>query len=157
MFPELRKKKRALSKEESIKVLIKGQEGILSTICENGYPYGVAVNFVYHNDCVYFHCANKGYKLDNIKNNNKVSFFVSTDIEIVPNEFTTRYSSVVVFGRATLVGREERREALIAIGEKYSKNFMEEGIKYIDKALDACSVVKIEIDHMTGKCSNKNN
>ncbi len=72
MFPKLRKKKRELSKEESVKVLIKGKEGILSTIGENGYPYGVAVNYVYHNGCIYFHCANNGYKLDNIKNTNKV-------------------------------------------------------------------------------------
>lgn len=157
MFPKLRKKKRELSKEESVKVLIKGKEGILSTIGENGYPYGVAVNYVYYNGCIYFHCANNGYKLDNIKNTNKVSFFVNTDIEIIPHGFTTRYSSVVVFGRAYLVEHRERREALISIGEKYSKDFMEEVIRYIDKALDSCSVIKIEIDHMTGKYSNGNN
>lgn len=79
------------------------------------------------------------------------------DIEIILDGFTTRYSSVVVFGRAYLVEPRERREALISIGEKYSKDFMEEVIRYIDKALDSCSVIKIEIDHMTGKCSNGNN
>lgn len=154
MFPEIRKKKRLLDIESTKKVLLSGREGVLSTIGENGYPYGVAVNYIYHNDCIYFHCANKGYKLENIKYNDKVSFFVSTDIVIVPDKFTTRYSSVVVFGRASIVSNDEKRDVLIGIGDKYSKEFMTECVKYIDNALDACTIIKIEIDHMTGKCSN---
>lgn len=153
MFPQIRKKKRLLDIESTKKILSSGREGVLSTIGKNGYPYGVAVNYIYHNDCIYFHCANEGYKLENIKYNNKVSFFVSTDIEIVPDKFTTKYSSIVVFGRASIACDDEKRAVLMAIGDKYSKEFMSECIKYIDSDLDMCTIVKIEIDHMTGKFS----
>lgn len=157
MFRELRKKKRELSKEDTIKVLKEGREGVLSTISENGYPYGIAVNYVYHNNCIYFHCANKGHKLDNISQNNKVSFFVNSNITIIPQDFTTHYKSAVVFGRAFITTDDEKRDAIIAIGEKYSHPHMEEGLKYIDKAINTLTIVKIEIDHLTGKCSDGTN
>lgn len=157
MFRELRKKKRELSKEDTIKVLKEGREGVLSTISENGYPYGIAVNYVYHNNCIYFHCANKGHKLDNISQNNKVSFFVNSNITIIPQDFTTHYKSAVVFGRAFITTDDEKRNAIIAIGEKYSHPHMEEGLKYIDKAINTLTIVKIEIDYLTGKCSDGTN
>lgn len=157
MFRELRKKKRELGKEDTIKVLKEGREGVLSTISENGYPYGIAVNYVYHNNCIYFHCANKGHKLDNISQNNKVSFFVNSNITIIPQDFTTHYKSAVVFGRTFITTDDEKRDAIIAIGEKYSHPHMEEGLKYIDKAINTLTIVKIEIDHLTGKCSDGTN
>ena len=157
MFRELRKKKRELSKEDTIKVLKEGREGVLSTISENGYPYGIAINYVYHNNCIYFHCANKGHKLDNISQNNKVSFFVNSNITIIPQDFTTHYKSAVVFGRTFITTDDEKRDAIIAIGEKYSHPHMEEGLKYIDKAINTLTIVKIEIDHLTGKCSDGTN
>ncbi|MDZ4910912.1 pyridoxamine 5'-phosphate oxidase family protein, partial [Clostridium perfringens] len=46
MFKDIKKKKRELSKENTLEVLKNGREGILSTISENGYPYGIAVNYV---------------------------------------------------------------------------------------------------------------
>ncbi|MEG1410504.1 pyridoxamine 5'-phosphate oxidase family protein [Clostridium sp.] len=157
MFKELRKKRRELSKEEALNVLKEGREGVLSTIGENGYPYGIAVNHVYHDGCIYFHCSNKGNKLDNIKLNDKVSFFVSTDINIVAENFTTHYKSAVVFGRASIIEDKEKRDVMIAIGEKYSLPFMDKGIHDIDKAPNACTVVKIEIDYITGKYSDGSN
>ena len=115
------------------------------------------MNYVYHNNSIYFHCSNSGHKLENIANNNKVSFFINSDITILPKDFTTYYKSAVIFGHASIVNNKEKRDAIIAIGEKYSHPHMEEGIKYIDKALNAFTVVKIEIDHITGKYSDGTN
>lgn len=157
MFKDIKKKKRELSKENTLEVLKNGREGILSTISENGYPYGIAVNYVYHNNYIYFHCSNSGHKLENIANNNKVSFSVNSDITVLPKDFTTYYKSAVIFGHASIVNDKEKRDAIIAIGEKYSHPHMKEGIKYIDKALNAFTVVKIEIDHITGKYSDGTN
>lgn len=157
MFKELRKKKRELDINESIKVLEEGREGVLSTISENGYPYGVAVNYIYYNDAIYFHCSKKGHKLENIKLNEKVSFFVNNNITILPDKFTTHYSSVVIFGKAEEIQDESKREVMIALAKKYSPGFIKEGIEYIDKDLKACTVIKINIEHMTGKSSDGTN
>ena len=158
MFKDIKKKKRELSKEDTLELLKNAREGVLSTISSNGYPYGIAVNYVYHNNCIYFHCSNSGHKLDNIAKNNKVSFFINSDITIIPHEFTTHYKSAVIFGQACIVNdKEEKKDAIIAIGEKYSHPHMNKGLKYIDNAFNAFTVVKIEINHLTGKYSDGTN
>ncbi len=157
MFKNMRKKNRELTKEDSLQILKNAQEGVLSTISDNGYPYGIAVNYAYFDNAIYFHCANTGHKLDNINNNDKVSFFVNSNISILPKDFTTHYESVVVFGNACIVHKDEKRNAIIAIGQKYSSEHMEEGLKYIDRAINAFTVVKININHISGKRSDGNN
>ncbi len=43
-------------KEEDIRELLEWSDyGHISTICSNGYPYTVAVHYVYLNDKIYFH------------------------------------------------------------------------------------------------------
>ena len=73
MFREMRRKDREISINDSREILTKACYGVLSTISENGYPYGVPVNYVFYNGYIYFHSAKEVHKIDNIKNNSKVS------------------------------------------------------------------------------------
>lgn len=151
MFKEMRRKDKQLTMEESIEILKNSEVGILSTICENGYPYGVPLNYAYFNNSVYFHSAKVGQKLDNINLNDKVSFCVTCDIEILPDKFDTNYKSVIVFGRATEINEQEKSEALLELIKKYSNEFIKQGIDYIEKSKGATKVYKINIEHITGK------
>jgi len=45
----------------------------------------------------------------------------------------------------------EKKEALLEIIKKYSPNYIESGKKYIESDFDKAKVVKIEIEHITGK------
>lgn len=153
MFKEMRRKDRQVFDEEIIEILTNGEYGIFSSISENGYPYGVPVNYVYHDNCIYFHCANEGHKLNNIKANNKVSFCVVSDTKILSEKFTTKYKSVVAFGEADVITGESKELALLKIIEKYSSEFIDIGKKYIEKSKDHTKVIKIDIKHMTGKIS----
>lgn len=74
MFKEMRRKECSIQNEQAIKLLEDCKYGVLSTVGENGYAYGVPLNYVYHKGNIYFHCAGEGNKLDNIMFNNKVSF-----------------------------------------------------------------------------------
>lgn len=151
MFRKMRRQEKEIENKEIEEILNKGEYGIFATIGENGYPYSVPLNYVYFEDCIYFHSAKSGHKIDNIKNNDKVSFCVVGDTEVLPSEFNTKYESVIVFGSAIGIDGKEKEKALLKIIEKYSLEFLEEGKLYISKAKDATSVVKISIDHMTGK------
>ncbi len=151
MFREMRRKDRQLTVEESIEILLKGETGYLSTISANGYPYTVPLNYIFFNDCIYFHCAKEGHKIDNIVECNKVSFCVARDIENLPEEFSTNYKSVILFGRAKEVIETEKSEALLEIIKKYSNQFVKKGIDHIEQAKGSTSVFKINIEHMTGK------
>jgi Predicted flavin-nucleotide-binding protein len=151
MFKEMRKNNRQIGTEDIEKILESGEYGVLATIGENGYPYATPLSFVYYKEAIYFHCAIEGNKLDNIKANEKVSFCVVGKTKVLPDKFSAEYESVIIFGRAFLAKNDEKKEALIAIAQKYSPDFMAEGLQYIDRSIDSTCIVKIEIDKITGK------
>jgi len=134
-----------------VEVLKKNDYGVLSTINSNGYPYGVPVSYVYCNGSIYFHCALVGEKLDNIAAHNKVSFCVVGETCILPDKFSTKYESVILFGTASEVFDEEKNMALLEILNKYSPDFLEKGKEYIKTANSKTKVMKINIDHLSGK------
>ena len=149
MFREMRRKDKALTNNEMLEILQTAEYGILSTIGEDGYPYGVPVNYVYHNNKIYFHAALTGHKLDNIAFNEKVSFCVVKDVELMPDDFNTKYKSVIAFGKVKEVPEAEKKDIYVIILEKFSKDFMESGMEYMRKAGDDAKVFQIEIEHMT--------
>jgi nitroimidazol reductase NimA-like FMN-containing flavoprotein (pyridoxamine 5'-phosphate oxidase superfamily) len=154
MFKDMRNSKRQVTREESLEILKAGEYGVFSTLGSDGYPYGVPVSYVLLNDSIYFHCAMEGNKLDNIRHEAKVSFNVVGSTELVPERFTTKYESVIVYGRAEEISsKEEKIKVLLAIIEKYSQDFLEEGKAYIDRAVDKTHIVKINIEHISGKAN----
>lgn len=149
---EMRYFERQMEREESFSLLHNGLYGVLSTVDDNGQPYGVPLNYVFNNNNVYFHCALEGHKLENIKYNDKVSFTVVGDSIIMPSKFSIAYESVILFGIISMVEDEEEKEmALKVLVEKYSPEFIVEGELYIKRAINRCAVFKIEIQSLTGK------
>ncbi len=151
MPKNVRRKDRELSIESATKLLAEGEYGVLSTAGPDGQAYGIPLNYVYKENRLYFHCALEGHKLDNIKANNKVSFCVVGRARVLPDKFTTSYESTIAFGTASEVQGSEKHEALLSLLEKYSPDFIEEGQKIIAKYIDKTTVIKIVINHITGK------
>ncbi|HSL87278.1 MAG TPA: pyridoxamine 5'-phosphate oxidase family protein [Bacteroidales bacterium] len=151
MFREVRRKNRELPSEFTAKILSEGEYGVLGTICEDGFPYVTPLSYVYHEDKIYFHCAQEGLKTDNIRLNSKVSFTVVTDVEALPEHFSTKYQSVVLFGLASFITGKEKDDVLFEIIKKYAGAFPEEGRIYIEKLKDRTDIVGIEILHQSAK------
>lgn len=149
MFKEMRRIDKKMSQEMVIALLTRGQVGVLSTISENGYPYGIAVNYVYYQDKIYFHCAKTGQKIDNIKKNPKIAFTVYDSVEVIGDELNTKYQSVVVFGKAKMI--EPTEEILLELVKKYSNLPKEKVQSMINKEINITALVEIEIEHLTGK------
>lgn len=149
MFRVMRRKDKMLTPDEMIEIMNTAEYGILSTVDENGWPYGVPVNFLYRDGNIYFHSALTGHKLDNIAFNRQVSFCVVKDVELIPDDFNTKFKSVIAFGEITEV--EDKDEIFMLLLEKFSGNYMETGMEYIRKAGAKAKVYKIEIKHMTAK------
>ena len=143
--------KRQMSDEEALKLLRSGEYGVLSTVDTENQPFGTPLSYIYMEGSVYFHCALVGTKLDNIKNNSKVCFTVIGKTQIVPVQFSTNYESVMAFGSATIISGDEKVTVFKEILKKYSNDYYEEGMKYIEKAKDKATVVKINLDGYTGK------
>ena len=62
----MRRKDKEIGTDEAINLLTKCEYGVLSTVGNDGQPYGVPLNYTYKDNCIYFHCALKGHKIDNI-------------------------------------------------------------------------------------------
>jgi nitroimidazol reductase NimA-like FMN-containing flavoprotein (pyridoxamine 5'-phosphate oxidase superfamily) len=148
---ELRRKDRAITGEEAVALLNKAEYGVLSTVAENGKPYGVPLNFCVINHCIYFHCAVEGQKIDNIKQNKSVSFCAVGNTELLPDKFGTKYESVIVSGEVEEVFDMNKQMAMEGLLHKYSSEFFDKGIKYIEGLRKKTRVFKITINKLTGK------
>lgn len=151
MFREMRLKDQALSMAEIEDILAKATHGTLALNGDDGYPYSVPVNFVYSDGRIYFHGIAEGYKFDCMSKDDKVSFSVVGRDDIKSDEFTSYFSSVVIFGRVKILKeREEKLPALYKLVSKFSADHMEGGRKYAENGCEACAY-EITIEHMTGK------
>jgi len=154
MFREIRRKDRLVSAEIGIGLLNKGMFGILSVIGDDDYPYGVPVNYLYRDNCIYIHCFLEGHKVDAVKKHPKVCFTVTCDEEVMKDQVSTNYTSVIAFGKAELLPppeNDERQRAFAGIMEKYIPGEVDRTNIYIKENEHKTILIKINIEHMTCK------
>ena len=152
MFREMRRINQQLSEEECISVLQRGSSGVLAVIGDGGYPYAVPLSYVYENGSIWFHGATVGHKVDAIRQNEKFSFCVVDQDDVIPEKLTTAYRSVIVFGKASILEDEQEiRAAAWAMGHKYSPGMDDIIEQEINLEFRNMAVVRLDIEHMTGK------
>ncbi len=152
MFKAMRRKDRQISQEESREILRKGEYGVIGTIGINGYPCATPLNYVLDGSNIFVHFFKSGGNIhESITSNNKVSFTHVGKTKVLADEFVTNYESVMVFGKAIIADDEEKRHALVLMVDKYSPDFKKQGLEHIEEDFNNACVVKIEIEHITGK------
>jgi len=150
----MRRKEKEIQDKDEIKDVIRR-----ATVCRLGLsvdnqPYIVPLNFGFDGECLYFHAAREGKKINMIKQNNCVCFEIEVDCEAVkaqtPCDWSMKFRSVIGFGKAALLtDGEEKRKALDAIVEHYSGKPLE----YASDLVDRLSIIRVDIQTMTGKKS----
>lgn len=133
-------------------ILKENTSGVLSVYGEDGYPYGVPLSYVYADGKLYFHSAKDGHKIDAVRNNNKVSFTVIAQDNIVAEEYTTYFQSVIAFGTARILEQDdEKRAAIEQLAEKYMPDLKEGRLQEIEKEFHRLCMIEVTIDSLTGK------
>jgi nitroimidazol reductase NimA-like FMN-containing flavoprotein (pyridoxamine 5'-phosphate oxidase superfamily) len=152
MFREMRRSKQRLPREVAVEILERNTSGVLALSGDEGYPYAVPMSYVYAEGKIYFHSAKNGHKIDAIQRNEKASFCVIDQDQIVPEKYTTFFRSVIVFGRLRLVeDMEEMRRIAATLAMKYSADFKEGIPKEINASIRNMAVLELTIDHITAK------
>ena len=157
MFREITRKKQALPTEKIIEILDTEKRGVLSVLGDNGYPYGMPMNYWYNkeNGYLYFHSGKKGHKVDALAANNKVSFCVYDSGYKNEGEWALNISSVIVFGRVHVV---ENHEDAMRICKEMSLKYTPD-LAYIEEEIrkfgDATLCYELRPEHMTGKIVNE--
>lgn len=152
MFRDMRRKAQQLSADECEKILSECTSGVLAVSGDDGYPYAVPLSYVYNDSKLYFHCALSGHKLDAVRCCDKASFCVVEKDDVVPEEYTTYFRSVIAFGRIRLLDGDELRRALLLLARKYNPTDSEEHREAaIDRELSRTAVMELTAEHITGK------
>ena len=154
MIHDMRRIDRSLSETEAREIMARADHGFLATVGADGWPYAVPVNHVLAGDLLYFHCSLSGHKLENLAHEERVAYSAIASAEISPKEVTTRYESAIIFGRASLVEDPiEKRKALELMGLRFCVGFEAEVQEEIRKDGPKTVVVRIRIEHITGKAN----
>ena len=119
-------------------------------------PYLVPMNFGYKDNCLYFHSAPKGKKIEILKKNPIVCFEVEDDLSLIntgiPCKWSMQYKSVIGYGTASFITEpHQKQQALSIIIEHYAP-----GTKYEfpEKNLQEVLIIKVEINKISGKKSH---
>ena len=153
---QLRMERHQLNREQIHDLLQKTEIGRFATINEDGFPYVVAMHFVYSNNKIYMHGLPKGQKIDNINRCSKVCFEIDELLSYISDgvenacDVNTEYKSVVINGYAKIINDSDLKlDILDKIVEKYAPQFS--GKELPEAMVNGTAVIEIEIKECTGK------
>ena len=134
MFRKMRRFNQQISDSECIEILKNTKRGVLSLIGDDGYPYGLPIDYWYCEDDgkIYFHGAKEGHKIDSIKACGKASYCVYDEGFRKEGDWALNIKSVITFGRISLVEDEEKaREICTALVRKFTddEEYLEKELK----------------------------
>lgn len=150
------RKDKEITDPKEIEDIIEQADVCRVAMVDNGMPYMVPLCFGFSDNALYLHSAGKGKKIDTLRKHNAVCFEMDVDTEIKPGETACKWGmgfrSVIGFGQAVFVeGPESKRQALDIIMAHYASRHEFGRFTYSESALAATTVIRIDIESMTGK------
>jgi len=148
----LRRKDLELSIEETYEIVDANKYAVVSLVDADGLPYGVALDYIHRDNCLYFHGAQEGRKIEAMKANPRACAVILGETTIVPEKFGRRYVSVVAEGPIELINDAEfKRQVMKWVVENNSPDNLEKGYTIIERMLEHVLVYKMEIEKISGK------
>ncbi|AEV30684.1 putative flavin-nucleotide-binding protein [Sphaerochaeta pleomorpha str. Grapes] len=155
----MRRSDRVMEQENTLEVIINCQWAVLSMVNSKeeyplglGSPYAIPVSPVFLNGFIYFHCALRGHKIDNLKKDNRVCLSCVGQAENDEKAFSVAFTSSLVYARAFEVEDQmEKEKALLAICEKFAPSQKERMQSCIVDQMDHTAIWRLELLDMSGK------
>ena len=153
MFRPMRRSAQALGVDACREALSRGTSGVLALLGDGGWPYAVPMSYAFDGEKLYFHCAREGHKLDAIRREARASFCVVDRDEVVPEEYTTYFRSVIAFGRVRILEDEaQMRAAIELLARRYfPQDSAENRHRAIEREWAGLCMLEMDIEHMSGK------
>ncbi len=152
-----KKDREILDKRITSEIMKNGKFSTIS-MCRNDEPYIVTLSYGFDEikNCLYFHSAQKGLKLEFLKENQKVCATIIEDLGYVRGACSHKYRSIVFWGDLTIVENlDEKKHAFDTMlnhlednPSKLKKRFFKSEESYNNTCL-----LKLEISLITGKAS----
>ena len=145
-----------ITNPEEIQDIMRQAQICRVALVEGNMPYLIPLNFVVEGDCLYFHSATKGKKIEILNKNKNVCFEMDINAQIIAGEtpcaWGMKYASVIGYGRAFFVNdHEEKIKALNLLMEKYVGRG---NYTYPENIVRKTMIAGVKIDKLTGKKSH---
>jgi len=150
------KKEREITEQNTLMEILRQGKYVVISMCRDNEPYVVTLNYGYdeNRNALYFHCAQKGLKLDFINHNSNVCATVIEDRGYKMGECSHGYRSVVFWGRmCEIKDLPEKKHAigvLLAHLEDDPDKVRERSLKSEEVYKDV-GILRLDIMEITGK------
>lgn len=154
----LRRSDKEIKDPDELKRILRSTKYVTIALSKGNQPYLVTLSHGYDakRNCIYFHCAREGKKIDYINANNKVWGQAFIDHGYEEGECNHLFSSVHFSGKVTFIQRpEERVEAMRCMITQLEKNPERQIAKLNAERLKDARIGRINIDYMSGKQPEK--
>jgi len=154
MTYHLRRKDLEITDISVLRRILKSTKHVTIALCMNNEPYLVTLSHGYDEkrNCIYFHCASEGKKIDYMKANSTVWGQAMLDHGYVEDQCSHNFATVQFQGKVTFLdGFEEKREAVECMIRQLDKNPEAMLARLKQERLKTTAFGKIDIDYMSGK------
>ncbi len=155
----MRRNEKAIQSNEEMTAILRKVNFVTIAMCDGNEPYLVTLSHGYDEskNCIYFHCAQEGKKIDILKENNIVWGQALQDHGYDTGECDHHYATVHFKGRVTFIDDiKEKRQALIVMIrqlEAEPQTVVDRQIS--EQSLKRVNIGRIDIEYMTGKKSKE--
>lgn len=142
----------------TLKKILKSCAYITVAFSKNNQPYLASLSYGYNevHNCLFFHCAGEGKKLQYLRSNNAVWGQAIIDHGYAQGKCTHLYASVHFSGKASIIDSlEEKSEAMKCMINQLDRNPERLIADLNPERLKNTTMGRIDIDHMTGKKSKE--
>jgi nitroimidazol reductase NimA-like FMN-containing flavoprotein (pyridoxamine 5'-phosphate oxidase superfamily) len=151
----IRRKEKAINDLSEMKEIIRSVQYVTVALCKDNEPYLVSLSHGYDpaKNCIYFHCAGEGKKIEILKENNVVWGQALIDKGYIQGACDHLYATVQFKGSVVFIDDfEEKKEALLNMIHKLDANpeaVAEEQLT--EKSITRVTIGRIDIDYLSGK------
>ncbi len=150
----MRRKELEITDPNKLKKILKKAKYVTIALAMDNQPYLVSLSHGYDadNNCIYFHCAKEGKKIDYLKSNNLVWGQALLDGGYQEDECNHFFATAQFRGKVTFLkdGKEKRKaaECMIKQLNKKPKKMIDETTP---EKLKETTFGRIDISYMSGK------
>jgi nitroimidazol reductase NimA-like FMN-containing flavoprotein (pyridoxamine 5'-phosphate oxidase superfamily) len=155
----LNKPDREITNESGIKEILRNGKYVTIAMCHDNEPYIVSLSYGYDsvNNRLYFHCSQKGLKLDFINRNPKVCATIIQDEGYLINECGHKYKTVVFWGTLRVVTElDEKKHGMQILLNHLENNpdVIKEKLLKSDEYYSKMEVLELDIIQIHGKAGS---
>jgi nitroimidazol reductase NimA-like FMN-containing flavoprotein (pyridoxamine 5'-phosphate oxidase superfamily) len=152
---EIRRKEKEIKNLNEIKEILHSTKYVTLAMTKANTPYLVTISHAYDidNNCIYFHCASEGKKIDYLNVNNLVWGQAIHDLGYREGECNHIFKTAQFKGKVIFIKNYDEKKRALTIMINQLENDPKNVIKkqLTESAIKKVTIGRIDIDYLSGK------